>query len=276
MSPPRAVELNNFDLGFVIETTSPAAADPERLRPLLREDEAFRKAMVGDPRVFKRIISDDEAFVRISPGLYFEVLLRQAASELQSARFTMERTGTQSVAVFDAKEVVMLLNDERLIDYLAAMLASFTRIDSQTRRVRVKPNVWRRYRVNDLDIDSLIRLCATVDEEARIGYYKRIADVCLFVLGIFPEHAPFDYRYPLSGELRPMTSRRGRRGAQEYEDEGRRFYKLASVHPAARQTEQAEVFRLLSENFATAKKPLNFISAHYLRQRRDTVFQPGE
>ncbi len=276
MSLMRSVALTDYDLAFVIDTASPGATGPERLRPLLREDEALRKAMVGDPRVFQRVSGDDEAFVRISPGLYFEVLLRQAAAELQSARFTMERTGTQSVAVFDAKEVAVLLSDERLIDYLAAMLASFTRINSQTRRVRVKPNVWRRYRVNDLDIDSLIRVCGTVDEDARVGYYKRIADVCLFVLGIFPEHAPFDYRYPSSGQLRPMTSRRGRRGAQEYEDEGRRFYKLASVHPAARQAETAEVFRLLSENFATAKKPLNFIAAHYLRQRRDTVFQPGE
>ncbi|MBF8299035.1 MAG: hypothetical protein HW397_84 [Dehalococcoidia bacterium] len=273
MARIHSVQFTDYDLNFIVDTAAPGAADREGLKSLLRDDEAFRKAMVGDARVFKKVMSDEETLIRISPGLYFEVLLRQAATELQSAPFTMERSGSQSVAVFDAKEVASLLAMEPVLDYLAAMLASFTRINSYTGVERVKPNVWRRYRVNDMDIDSLIRLCAGADEDSLIRYYKRIADVCLFILGIFPEHAPFDYRYPASGAVRPLAFGRTRRGVQEYEDEGRRFYKLAGEHPIARTTEMAGVFHLLHEQFSAARKPLAFISAHYLQYRRESAFQ---
>ena len=271
MQKARAVQLTDYDLNFIVETAAPGAVDKERLKILVRSDDTFRQAMVADSRVFQKVISDEETFVRISPGLYFEVLLRQALGELQTAGFTLERAGTQKVVVFDAKEVVGLLSRESILDYLAAMLASFTHINTYTSTTRVKPKVWRRVRVNDMDIDSLIRLCAEAADDMRIRYYKRIADVCLFILGIFPEHAPFDYGYP-SGQVRPMAAGRIRRGTQEYEDEGRRFYKLAGDHPMAKSMEMTEVFHLLHENFTAAKKPLNFISAHYLAQRPDSAF----
>ena len=276
MSKNRAVVFTDFDLSFIVDTAAPGAVDREGLKGLVRDDDHFRKGMVSDPRVFRKIMDDEEAFVRISPGLYFEVLLRKALAELQTAGFTMETAGTQKVAVFDAKEVVTLLNRETVLDYLAAMLASFTRINTYAGMRRVKPRIWRRIQVNDMDVDSLIRLCADAGEDMRMRYYKRIGDVCLFILGMFPEHAPFDYRYPASGEVRPLAINRMRRGIQEYEDEGRRFYKLAGQHPMAQTMEMAEVFHLLHENFTTAKKPLNFIAAHYLLGRRASAFQGSE
>lgn len=241
----------------------------------MQDDDHFRKGMAGDLRLFQRSTDAEEAFVRVSPGLYFEVLLRKALADLQTAGFTLERAGTQKVVVFDAKEVVGLLSCEPVLDYLAAMPASFTRVSTYAGMRRVKPRVWRRIRVNDMDVDSLIRLCADADEDMRMRYYKRIADVCLVILGMFPEHAPFDYRYPASGEVRPLAAGRMRRGIQEYEDEGRRFYKLAGEHPLARTMEMAEVFHLIHENFTAAKKPLSFISAHYLLGRGDSVFKSG-
>jgi hypothetical protein len=41
-----------------------------------------------------------------------------------------------------------------------------------------------------------MNFCEAVKDEHRPGFYKRIADICLFILGIFPGYAEQDYRYP--------------------------------------------------------------------------------
>ena len=265
---PRIPRLTDSDLDLVAETVAPDAADKATLKTLVQEDESFRRGMVGDERLFRRVMDDEEMFIRLSPSLYFEILFRQALTELQNASHTVERAGTETIVVFDTPEVVRLLGQEPVLYYLADMLSSFTKINSYVVPVRVKPRVWRRIRFNDMDVDSLIRFAQGVEEENRFGLYKRIADVCLLVLGLFPEFA----QRPLSRGVRPQASWRSRRGVQEYEEEGRRFYGLAGEHPAARSSEMAEVFSLLRENFVTARKPLNFIAQHYLRHRRGTLF----
>ena len=108
----------------------------------------------------------------------------------------------------------------------------------------------------------------SVDEESRLGFFKRIADICLFILGLFPEFVRATHRYPVSGEFRPQSTGRVRRSVEDYEEEGRRFYQLAGEHPAVRSMELSEVFNLLHENFSTARKPLNFIADHYLHYRK--------
>ncbi len=269
---PPIARYSEADLDFVVDTATPSARSREHIKRAFREDESFRAAIIADERVFQRVMADDEAFVRISPALYFEVLLRKAHRELEHATHTLERTGSQTVAVFDMPEVLDLLARPGAIDYLAEMLASFTRVESYVIPVRVRRGLWRKVRFNDTDIDSLMRLCQRADEEQRLAYYKRIADVCLFILGIFPEHAPFDYRHPSSRVARPYFGTKARRGLEDYETEGQRFYRLASEHPAAEALELAELFRLLHEKLHAAKKPLNFISQHYLAIRKQQMF----
>ncbi len=273
---PRTARYSEADVDFVIDAAAPEAGKREKLKAAFREDEAFRTALIADDRVFQRVMADDEAFVRISPALYFEVLLRKAHRELEHATYTLERTGSQTVVVFDTPEVLDLLKRPGAIDYLADMLASFTKVESYVVPVRVRPGLWRKVRYNDTDIDSLMRLCQTAGEEQRLAYYKRIADVCLFTLGVYPEHAPMDYRYPSSGEPRRYFGTRVRRGLDEYETEGRRFYRLAGEHPAAQAFDLREVFLLLHEKLHAAKKPLNFISQHYLAIRKRQMFGAEE
>jgi hypothetical protein len=146
----------------------------------------------------------DERSSSRSPTLYFEILLRKTLTELE--RQAHRRTGgRQSVPIFDAREVVELLSDPAVLDYLAQMLASFIRIQSYTVPVRVRPasavasvtTTW-----------MSIALCALRQRSMKtsFAYYKRIADVCLFISGLFPEYALFDYRYPMSGQVRPLTA----------------------------------------------------------------------
>ncbi len=207
------------------------------------------------------LMSEETITATITPRFLFEVLLRTARRALESQAYTVERTATQRIPVFDTPEVVRFLGNKVVLNYLADMLTSFTQIESFTLPVRVRKGVWRKVRFNDMDIDSLVRFCQAVDEERRFGFYKRIADLCLFILGMFPEYATMDFRYPSSGEARPKLFGRLIRSAEDYEEEGRRFYKLAGQHRDAAVLDLSDVLQQLHDKFNLAKKPLNYISA---------------
>ena len=85
--------LTDADLDFVVGEAAPDASDSERLKGLVLRDSSFRKAMLADDRVFARLMDDEESFVKVSPGLYFEVLLRRAESDLDSSAYTVEHGG---------------------------------------------------------------------------------------------------------------------------------------------------------------------------------------
>ena len=274
MMPPRPEPLNltEADLDFVVGEAAPDARDRDHLRHLVREDDHFRKALVGDEKVFQRVMSDEEIFLKISPALYFEVLLRRAFQELEVATHTVEQSGRQRIPIFDTPEVVELLNRPGVLGYLAQMLASFTRIRSFVMPVRVRRGVRRRMRYNDMDIDSLLRFCATANEQDRFGFYKRIADVCLFISGVFPSHTYTGAQHRASERPRFLSIGRARRSMEDYETEGRRFYALAAEHPTARMLKMSEVFGLLRQHFTSARKPLTFIASQYLHSGNHQLF----
>ena len=101
----RGVYLSDRDLDFLIETTSSEVADKRRLKEIIREDEDFRNSFTGDRRVFRRVMDDDEIFLKISPALFFEILLRKAADELGNTGYTIEKEGNMKIPVFDATGV---------------------------------------------------------------------------------------------------------------------------------------------------------------------------
>jgi len=185
LSNLKGLRLSDSDLGFLVDTVSPEVRDRSRLKQIIRQDRDFRNRYIGDEKVFTRLMDDDELFLKISPTLFFEILLRKAASDLEEVSYTVEKTSTMRIPVFDTKDVVELLTKEPLLGYLADMLASFTRVESYVISFRVKKGVWKKIRFNNLDIVSLISLCQAVQDEYRLGLYKRIADICLFILGVF-------------------------------------------------------------------------------------------
>jgi len=274
MSPvkSRSSRLSDRDLDFLIETVSPEVREKVRLKQIITEDDTFRNSFLGDEKVFRRVLYDDELFLRISPSLFFEILLRKAADDLKELSYTVEKISTMRIPVFDTKDVVEFVTEESLLTYLADMLSSFTRIESYAIAFRIRKGMWRKFRFNDLDIHSLMTICEAVEDEYRLTLYKRIADICLFILGIFPDYAEHEYRYAFSGQLRPQIRGRVRMSPEEYEQEGRKFYKLAAKHGTASELDLSEVFWALHENFQKAKKPLNFIAEHYFQSRRHTFF----
>ena len=202
--------LSDRDLEFLVETVHPEVIDKLKLKQILREDEGFRNKFITDEKVFRRLMDDEQVFLKISPTLFFEILLRRAINDLKGVSYTLEKTITMKIPIFDTRDVVGFLTKESLVDYLAHMLSSFTKIENYMIWFKTKGGILRKVQFNDLDIFSLMALCEVVEDEQRLGFYKRIADICLFILGIFPDYAEQEYRYPFSGQLRPQFHGKGR------------------------------------------------------------------
>ena len=265
--------LRQNDLWFLADTLLPRRRVNRDTLDAIRSDERFIEAMLDDERLFERLMAEDEALLLVSPWLFFTVLLRKARRDLERETYTMERRHLQKVVIFDTDRVIELLDREAVRDYLAAMLASFTRVESVTVRVRVRPQLWRKYRTNTFDVEGLIAYCQALDEPFRFEYYRRIADVCLFLSGMFPEHIESQYRYPLTRQVRPRARGQVVRSRGDFESHGRAFYRLAAEHERAGVEGLSDVLMDLSENFIVAEKPLVFLANRYLGLARHRLFE---
>jgi len=268
----RGADLSGADLEFLAATVAPEAGDKDRIKRLLLEDEDFRNAFVEEEAVFRRVASERDVFLRISPSLYFEILLRRVRRDLAGATHTIEREAAHKVAVFDAGQAAELLADESVLRYLADMLASFTRVESYSISYRVRRGVWGKIRFSDADVDSLERLMDLAGEEYRPHFYKRIADICLFLVGIFPDYVRLSSRGALPGGTGPAPLAWAGRSAEDYEEQGRKYYRLAARHPASRDWEMSAIFERLHERFQVARKPLNLMAEQYIQTTRRALF----
>ena len=267
-----SLKLNEKDLEFLVESASPEVADKTKLKQIISEDEDFRNTFISDERVFRRVMDDREIFLKISPALFFEILLRKAARDLEDASFTVEKSGTSKIPIFDTQEIAELMSNESLVTYLADMLSSFIKTRSYRLSFRAKPGVWKKITFSDLDIQALMDFSEAVSEAHRLRFYKRIADICLFILGMFPEYVEREYRYPFSGQLRPQIPGNLRISPQQYEEKGKKFYRLAAEHEETSNPTLADVFWALHGNFRVATKPLNVISERYLHYKKEKMF----
>lgn len=197
--------LSNGDLDFVADgdvRTGDALAD---LRHSLATDERARADLLGAERLFRRVLNLDDAFLRISPRLFFEVLLRRSIHEIGHTPHVLERQGSDRVPLFLGDDELRIVSQPVVVDYLADMLASFTKIHSHTVRVRVRRGVWRKSRYSDLDVSSLLRLASEAEGAEQQRIYKRAADASLLIVGVFPDYATAAMRYPGTGTLRRRT-----------------------------------------------------------------------
>jgi hypothetical protein len=261
------------DLRFLVETLVPERKDIEQVVNSLGNDEELLEAMLQDDRLFQRLISDGESFLLVSPHFFFKILLLRAQRDLEQEVYTVERRHLQKVVLFDAERVVEFMADRAMSDYLAGMLASFTRVQSTTIPIRVRPGIWRRLRVNDLDVDSMIRYAQALGAEQSFAAYQRIGDACLFLTGLFPEHVDARARYPHSGQPRPRLRGSLLHDLEDYEQYGRSFYQLAAEHKKVPSRQLQRVLTALSERFILAEKPLAVLGERYLSLRKHRLFE---
>ncbi len=267
--------LSASDVKFLIEMIDPRLMDKS---DVIRDDPAFIDHLLDEAaeRAFQKItiLSDENALTRISPRFLFEILLRKAAREIGNRPFILERSASQRIPVFDTREVSEFIRNKEIVRYMADMLDSFTHIESYTFPIRVRKGIWRRARFSDMDIHSLLKVCLSVDEADRFKYYKRIGDLCLFILGMFPEYAAFSL--DMAGASKPPAIM-SRRAVVDYEAEGKRFYRLAAKHDTARVLGLDEILKELDVNFHLARRPLNYISENYLQFRKQKLWRvPGQ
>ena len=122
--------ITDRDLDFLIEAVHPEVIDKLKLKEIIREDERLRSTFIADTKVFGRLMDDHEIFLKISPRLFFEILLRRVINDFKGVSYTLEKTSTMKIPVFDTNEVVELLTKDFLVGYLAHMLSTFTKIEN--------------------------------------------------------------------------------------------------------------------------------------------------
>ncbi len=255
------------DLLFLIKTLIPDCTDYSKMMKVLRDDEEILEAMLADEKLCKLIIENPDSIIRVSPHLFFTVLLNRVKRDLKAKTFTVEKQANVHLPVFDSEEVYKLVDEIKMRNYLADMLSSFVKINSFTIPIRVRKGVWRKFRFSDFDINSLLKYSQMIEEDQRYHPYKRIADICLFTIGIFPEFMGIG-RTSLGEQFRGMAQR----SREDFANYGRYFYKAASKHKVAQMQEIDQLLMTLSENFMLAAKPLNYMVKQYLGTLTEELF----
>jgi hypothetical protein len=139
---------------------------------------------------------------------------------------------------------------------------------------------WRRRRFSELDPVQLAGLLDAVPAAERPGVLRRLGDLALFLVGVFPDHtARTTLGRPLaelqllhSADVSPSRVPPGSLdGFQLLELLGARWY-----HNAARLSPvpsgSVEVLDAIAENFSDARRILNLITDTYLFRFRDQWF----
>ncbi len=256
-----------FDLKFlslVVTDGRPDAA--AALVWAWREDQAQIEPWFDDERVLRRLRADDRATLELSPRFLFTVLLRRIRRDLSEVPYTVERVdATGRVVVFDARLAHELLRASEMFNYLVELLVSFERTETVT--VRGRPITQKLRRLNTLSIDDMVELAALVDPPLRPMVFRRIGDIALFTTGLFPDAVLRGPRLPLRAT--PESSRFSRRRRlEDYEEEGRRFYRMAADRFSASHPRLAQVLVRLADEFTAARKPLNVLSERYVAWAR--------
>lgn len=261
--------LTDEDLRHIIQALMPGYGNQEKMVRILREDPDFLEKMIADERLFKHLLYDSETIIKVSPQFLFTVLLTRVRQDLERKTYTIEQSSGHQMMVFDTDRVRELLSSKQLLLYLATLLASFVKINSFSVLTQVRKGVWRKLRFSDFDIDSLIKYSGMLEEQQRFQPYRRIADICLFVLGVFPEHlTPREVKTEYGHyRLRPRT----KRSREDYEKQGRYFYR-AAANLAGSVSALTGVLLSLSDNFTLAVKPLSYMSSRYLGYHKDRLF----
>src|SRR5712691_1185918 len=264
--------LSHSDLALLRaagESRHDVRRDPEQLEALIDNPATFRMLFTAPGR---------DPLLRGSPFLLFAVLVHRVVRDLGQASFVEEWVGPrQRVPVFDTGSLRDFGADPLRRFFLAQLLASYTNVASGSTLIKTSRG-WRRRRFSELDPIRLIELAKLVPEAERPSVYRRLGDLSLFLTGIFPDYAAERLvaereRRGLERALRPADREQaeGHDGIWLLEQLGRRAYRIAQ-QGADRGAPLAIVLAEVSENFAAARRVLNFLTDRYLYPMRRQWF----
>src|SRR3989442_11312746 len=268
-------QLSDSDLELLASAADARAdvgRDPTRL-----------EALIDSPATFRLLFSvpGRDPLLRGTPFLIFAVLIHRVGRDLRQGAFVEEWVGPRErVPVFDTAGLKDFGADPLRRFFLAQLLASYTNVASGSMLVKTSRG-WRRRRFSELDPVRLIELAETVPQADRPSVYRRLGDLSLFLTGIFPDYAAERLvaerdRRQLERALGAADRERAERhdGIWLLEHLGRRAYRIAQ-HAADRGATMAAVLAEVSENFAAARRVLNFLTDRYLFPMRRQWFGSG-
>jgi hypothetical protein len=275
LGPLYLEHLSDADLALL------GAAGESRYDP--RRDPEQLEALIDSPATYRLLfaVPGRDPLLRGSPFLLFAVLVHRVVRDLDQASFVEEWVGPrQRVPVFDTGSLRDFGSDPLRRFFLAQLLASYTNVASGSTLVKTTRG-WRRRRFSELDPIRLIELAELVPESERASVYRRLGDLSLFLTGIFPDYA--GERLVADRERRQLeralwTADREqaerRDGVWLLEQLGRRAYRIAQ-QGADRRAAMSGVLAEVSENFAAARRVLNFLTDRYLFPMRRQWFGTG-
>lgn len=255
--PSVTMRLTESDLRFIVETVADQRPDHDHIIELVRDKDDLIEPMLDDPRLLDRLYNDPKACLRVSPYLMFSLLVRRLRKDLEKEPFLFQRdAGGKRIPIFEVPQAIELLGKAAIRDYLTEMLCSFVRAGSGV-LYRNEQGMLQERKFSDLDMDDMIALCRWVEPHIKPRLYKRIADIALFVAGVYPDHTSHFVRRRRSQQWRIV---------HDYEREGRHFYTLVarSAHPPW----PAPVFERLAEQFLLVCAVLSALSERYLKPLR--------
>ncbi len=278
--------LSDDDVGLLASVEGPNTDAVAHLR----SHPATVESLLGHPAAFDAVFGEhgrDEPFLRASPFLVFAVAVHRCSAELRQTTFVHEWLGPrQRVAVFDVEGLRSFLSDPARRLFLAELLASYTHVTSGSVLVQTRRG-WRRHRFSELDPLRLASLVEAVPEAERVGVYRRLGDLALFLTGVFPDHTATRGLTPVAEARLRRTAGLGGSGETTsgsggpdssaislsgtvalLEELGRRWYRMASS-TAPLPTEATRVVGEVAERFDHARRILNLLTERHLFPFRD-------
>ncbi|MHB1585382.1 MAG: hypothetical protein ACYCU7_07285 [Acidimicrobiales bacterium] len=263
-------------------------ADRRLLASVAGEGAPLETAL-GSPAVEAAVFGGDAdagVAVGVSPFLAFATAVHRTAVALETATFVEERWAPRvRIPVFDTAALRALLSDPARRYFLVELLTSYTRVSSGVTWTRTARG-WRRRRFSELDPARLAELLEVVDARERAGVYRRLGDLALFLLGVFPDHPPAigpgaatDRLLRVSGLGRDQAAAAAATGSQSLLSLlGARWYRAAvvSARSAGRPvTATLAVAGHMADHFDEGRRVLNAVADRYLFPWREVWFGTG-
>ena len=222
---------------------------------------------------------EEGAGAYVSPFLAFAVAVHRTAAVLERTAFVDERIGPRRrVPVFDVAALRAMLRDPLRRYFFVELLASYTRVSSGVTWRRTALG-WRRQRFSELDPVRLASLLDVVGPSERPGVYRRLGDLSLFLLGVFPDHPPVPVGAAADRLLRHGGLQAGEGedldGITLFERLGSTWYRAATRLATTAGVPVTGTFAVVGEvadQFQEARRVLNVVTDRYLFPLRSRWF----
>ncbi len=206
------------DVEFMLSVLGARTGSAESLVKLLADEET--RDLILDDESLLRALLEQRRCLRVSTHFYFYILVRHV----------FKRAG---------------INDRSVADYVAEVLAQYSRIENTRCRVPGRPEPL------DYFFEMLTAL-QTADDHTRFYVQTHIGNHSLFLSGVFPER------------IRYRAERKGAPDLKYYEELGRTNYRVASDHRLAQKYDLARILDTLAERFRATRLALNELTDRLL------------